>query len=100
MANRRYPRSVEPPPRVLDGATVVATASLDGATATGKTRHEPSGPFAHLALARYDDAATDWYLFYCDEEWRVVNDTAHATRLEAEQQAAFEFAGVVFRAVE
>ncbi len=70
------------------------------------TRHsgagelQDSGGFVHLALAAYEDETAGVYLFYCDEEWTVLNDTCHGNRAEAERQAQFEFEGVQFRDLE
>jgi hypothetical protein len=83
----------------IDGARVLKTARLDGTTPTGIARHYRDGQlqtdFTRLALAQYDnDPAV--YIFYCDDAWNCLNDTAHADLADAEQQAAGEFEGVSF----
>ncbi len=86
-------------PQLLDGARVLETASLEGAAATGRTRHVVGGEeiakFSALAIAAYD-AESGVYLFYCDEEWRVVTDTRHDSVEEARAQAEFEFGRLKF----
>jgi hypothetical protein len=54
---------------------------------------ELMGVFPNLAIAQYDDDP-GFYLFYCDESWKVVADTWHETAAGAESQAEFEYAGV------
>lgn len=86
------------PPTELDGARVLAFAVVDESVVpTGGTVHrvgnEVLAPVAGLAIARYDGEA-QYYLIYCDWEWRVITDTSH-TRLElAREQAEFEYQGV------
>ncbi|MEU8218080.1 hypothetical protein AB0C47_20150 [Micromonospora taraxaci] len=88
------------PPTLLDGARVTMFANLAlGQLPTGATRHSV-GNFAevvaHLAIARYDEAEADCYLFYCTGDWAVVTDTCHPTEAEAVAQAEFEFGRVAF----
>ncbi|MFG1867357.1 hypothetical protein [Micromonospora arborensis] len=88
------------PPALLDGARVTMFASLaPGQLPTGATRHSV-GNFAevvaHLAIARYDEAATEFYLFYCTDDWEVVTDTWHPTEMDAVAQAEVEFGDVTF----
>ena len=82
-------------PTRLDGATVLATARLDIAQATGNTRHLRDGGLANaritrLAIARYEDQS-GVYVFYCDDDWSVVTDTFHDEVDGARNQARFEF---------
>jgi hypothetical protein len=86
------------PPRVLDGAQVVAYAIVTGdVAATGATRHvvgdSEMGPAAALAIACYPDVE-DFYLFYLDEGGEVVTDTLHRSLAGAMRQAAFEYVGL------
>ncbi|MET8198484.1 hypothetical protein [Micromonospora taraxaci] len=48
------------------------------------------------AVARYDEAEVDCYLFYCTGDWAVLTDTWHPTEAEAVAQAEFEFGDVTF----
>ncbi|MFE2996188.1 hypothetical protein ACFXG4_14365 [Nocardia sp. NPDC059246] len=86
-------------PRFLDGARVLATADIRGATPSGRTRHEVDGlvvnDFVGLAIARYD-ASPEVYLFYCDGEWNVITDTCHHSIAGAREQASDEFGPVEF----
>ncbi|MEV1014549.1 MULTISPECIES: hypothetical protein [unclassified Micromonospora] len=88
------------PPARLDGAQVTLVASLaPGQLATGATRHSVSNfaeVVAHLAIARYDEADADFYLFYCTGDWQVLTDTCHSTEAKAVAQAVFEFGDVTF----
>jgi len=86
------------PPKEIDGATVLIVADLAASTETGRTRHnignEQAGGFAALAIAKYR-SDPGYYLFYCDETWKVVTDTYHETLEAAVGQIRFEFTGVV-----
>jgi hypothetical protein len=88
-----------PPPKEIDGATVVKVADLSGATETGRTRHVVGGEQAHgfaaLAIAKYD-SDPGYYLFYCDAAWSAVTDTYHETIAAAVAQAQYEFTGIAF----
>ncbi|WP_433117366.1 hypothetical protein [Micromonospora sp. CA-246542] len=88
------------PPARLDGARVTMVASLaPGQSLTGATRHSVSNfaeVVAHLAIARYDEADNEFYLFYCTHDWQVLTDTWHPTEADAVAQAEFEFGGVTF----
>ena len=81
-----------------------AVADLGHVSPTGRTQHtrdgvaQDSAHFAHLALAAYDET-DDVYLFYCDDDWVVLNETCHTSRAQAEEQAQLEFEGVRFRDV-
>ncbi|MGC4768559.1 hypothetical protein ACLQ25_06170 [Micromonospora sp. DT44] len=91
------------PPARLDGAWVTMFASLaPGQSPTGATRHSVSNfaeVVAHLAIARYDEADADFYLFYCTSDWQVLTDTCHPAEATAVAQAEFEFGGVTFTRV-
>lgn len=86
-------------PSVLGGAKVLRSArvSLLSGAQTGSTRHIVAGTlmgaFPNLAIAQYDDDP-GFYLFYCDDSWKVLADTWHETVADAESQAEFEYAGV------
>ncbi len=63
-------RATIPPPDRINGAEVIAYALLgEGCRPTGRCQHRhgerPLGPFAGLAIARYDDDC-GFYLYYCD----------------------------------
>lgn len=90
--------SVPPIPDQLDGATVICYSPIDNRhKPTGGTQHYrkglPQGEFAGLAICRYEGAA-DFYLFYCDESWNVVNDTCHESLELALRYAELEYTGV------
>ena len=78
----------------MDGAQVLAVARLARRAPTGRTRHfvgnEQVLTFDYLALAQYD-GADGVYLFYCDDEWRVITDTLHDSVAAAQSQAEDEF---------
>jgi hypothetical protein len=85
-------------PRHIGDFVVVCYASIDARhRATGKTRHHVDGrlqpAMAGLAICRYPDDS-EFYLLYCDADWRPVTDTCHPTVEQAKHQAEFEYAGV------
>jgi hypothetical protein len=91
---------MESPPETLDGAGVLQFASLARSQPSGKTGHGAGGVeaslveaslFAAVAIARYEDDASNVYLFYCDRSWNVVTDTSHEDVAAAIAQANFEF---------
>ncbi|MGW0218808.1 hypothetical protein ACWDXH_30915 [Micromonospora chokoriensis] len=88
------------PPTRLDGARVTMFVNLaPGQLPTGATRHSVNDfaeLVAHLAIARYDEAEGEFYLFYCTGGWAVLTDTCHPTEAEAVAQAEFEFGRVAF----
>ena len=90
---------MEPPPRSLDGARVVAYADVSDVEPTGRTRHYVDGAlasgFTALAIARYDPEG-EVYLLYCDDKWNVVTDTRHDTVEAARDHAGFEFGRISF----
>jgi hypothetical protein len=92
---------VSEPQDSIDGARVLAFAAIDDSvTSTGRTVHragtEVLGPFSGLVIARYD-GDNQFYLFYCDQDWRVVSDTLHSSEESARKQADFEYRGLDWR---
>jgi hypothetical protein len=90
---------MHPPPKKLDGADVVVWAALDDSvSATGFCTHTvdgaPMAPAAALAICVYSENPWQYYLFHCDQEWRVVTDTCHDTLELAQRQAEAEYARV------
>jgi hypothetical protein len=88
-------------PRTLDGAKVLRYARVtESVEPTGRTRHFKGNllrPAFSVAIARYEDAPdSGYYLFYLDEEGVVVTDTNHDSMEAALDQAAFEYAGLVW----
>lgn len=86
------------PPQELDGASVVKFAVVTPEVQpTGTTHHTIGGadfgPAAALAVARYP-ARDGIYLFYLDDDGRVVTDTWHPSLDDALAQAAFEYEGL------
>ena len=51
------------------------------------------GPAAALAICQYE-GDSQYYLFYCDDEWNVRTDTCHQSLDDAKDQAEFEYEGV------
>jgi hypothetical protein len=88
-------------PATIDGTTVVQVADLASARPTRRTRHIrfgeelSAGAFRYLVVAQYE-GESDVYLFYLDEQWRVLSDTLHADVERAIQQAEYEFENVRF----
>ncbi len=85
-------------PENIDGAKVLLYSLIDSRHRfTGNCRHVvfgvEAGPVDGLAICRYDEGL-DYYLFYCDAEWRTLTDTCHDTLDGAKDQAEFEYAGV------
>jgi hypothetical protein len=85
-------------PEELDGAKVVKYAVVSSKVKpTGATRHlvagAQPGPTAALAIARYREE-DGFYLFYLDDEGRVVTDTLHESLEAAFDQASFEYYGL------
>ena len=91
-------------PTHLDGALVLAVADARRARPTGMTVHRVGAPghekvlsgFSALAIAQCEEGGGEFYVFYCDPEWRVMTDTSHRTFEEAVEQAESEFEGLRF----
>ncbi len=85
------------PPQLIDGAHLLLFTRID-------SRHEPTQACDHtvagaplptvagLAICRYDEAGP-FYVFYCDDAWNVLTDTAHDTLEQAREQAESEYLG-------
>ena len=85
------------PPKQLNNAEVLLYTRID-------ERHEPTGACRHtvagelmeqasgLAICRYEQDG-GFYLFYCNEDWKVITDTWHETLEDAKEQAEFEYKG-------
>ncbi len=87
-------------PQTLDNARVLKYAHVTAAVdPTGKTRHlrggTQLGPASALAVAKYD-GHQGYYLFYLDDEARVLTDTWHESVDRALAQAAFEYVGLTW----
>jgi len=82
-------------PTVIDEAKVILTNILTGEhIQTDFTTHNADG-FEHLnllAICQYEEDP-GYYLFYCDSNWKVLNDTYHDTKELAIEQAELEFKG-------
>jgi hypothetical protein len=90
------------PPEELDDARVLCFAAISGSVKpTGATAHysngQVQGPARALAICQYAGSDHDFYLFYCDEAWVVMNDTWHSTLEQAKQQAEREYEGISVR---
>ena len=89
------------PQASIDGARILAFAVInDSVKSTDRTVHkvgnEVLGPFSGLVIAQYD-GDDQFYLFYCDQDWRVVSDTLHPSEESARKQADFEYRGLDWR---
>src|SRR5262245_40060496 len=87
-----------PPPKQLDGANVLLwTTDVHATKPTVRTTHRVGdhvlGPAAALAICQYE-GDSQYYLFYCDEEWSVRTDTCHQSMDDAKRQAEFEYEGI------
>ena len=91
------------PPEYLDGAKVLFWTLLDDRNKrTGKLRLYANGTlqteFHGLAIAAYEDKngipKQETYLFFCDENWEVENDTYHDSVDAAKAQAEMTFTGI------
>jgi hypothetical protein len=64
---------------------------------TGACKHtvhgERMGAMAGLMIC-HDGREQAFYLFRCDQDWRVVTDTWHPTLDEAKHQAEFDYEGI------
>ena len=81
----------------LNGARVICFTPLDERhVPTEATRHFRGGAlqrgFAGLVIAQYP-GESGYYLFYCDKDWGIQNDTLHESVQDAKAQAEFEFRG-------
>lgn len=54
------------------------------------------GAASALAVARYDDPSSGFYLFSLDEHGTVVTDTCHDSVEAALDQAALEYVGLTW----
>ena len=87
-------------PSQVDGANVIAFATLPRETASAGTEHQVFGETVSLSgllLGQYN-GSSQIYLFYCDEHWNVITDTLHDSVDEAVEQARFEFGDIAFAA--
>ena len=87
-------------PQTLDKARVLKYAQVTAAVdPTGKTRHLRGGarlgPASALAVAKYEDGE-GYYLFYLDDEGRVMTDTWHESVDRALAQADVEYVGLTW----
>ena len=94
---KKNPPSAKAPP-AIGKFDVLCYSMIDARHhPTKKTRHYVGGSLeesmAGLAIARYPEDR-EFYLLYCDQDWKPVTDTCHATIEEAKHQAEFEYAGV------
>jgi hypothetical protein len=85
---------------MLDGAQVLRYAVVDNSVAhTGACVHRKFnkviGPAAALAICQFD-GDNQFYLYYCDAQWKVVTDTCHESLEKALEQAEFEYRGLCF----
>lgn len=86
------------PPWQLDNALVLGYAVIGGSIVpTGRTIHRVGslviGSTKGLAICKYE-GDPGFYLFYCDDSWRVATDTYHDSLVAALRQAEFEYRGV------
>ena len=77
----------------IDGAKILSYNNINfGNIRTGATLHVgiSNDNIKILAIGKYDEDP-GYYLFYCDNNLNVLNDTYHNTIDEAKEQAEFEF---------
>jgi hypothetical protein len=91
--------SMTRPPKLIDGARVLAYTPLDSRhVTTGGTKHIVGGEQAPapklLAICQYADD-NGFYLFGCDETWSTITDTWHESIDQAKAQAEFEHRGTL-----
>lgn len=82
-------------PTTLDGANLLFSNMLsDEHVPTGFTTHNAEGyeRLDRLAICKYEQDP-GYYLFYCDSNWNVLNDTYHDSKAQAIEQAELEFTG-------
>lgn len=85
------------PPIAINDAKVICVTILDrrhrytGNCLQLRDGHALFPPYG-LAICKYDED-DGYYLFACDDEWRVQSDTYHASIDEARAQAEFEYCG-------
>lgn len=85
-------------PKEIDDARVIVFSAIDERhTPTEDAKHYAAGNLtptpASLAICRYEDADA-FYLFGCDQDWRVITDSCHMSLDEAKAQAEREYSGV------
>jgi hypothetical protein len=82
-------------PTTIDEATVIQTNILSSEhVQTGFTIHhaEDFERLNQLAICKYEEDP-GYYLFYCDSNWNVLNDTYYDSKEQAIEQAELEFKG-------
>mgnify|MGYP001603756822 CR=1 FL=1 len=82
----------------IGGAKILEFVTLTSANkSTGATRHiigeQEQKEFYGLAICQYEEE-DGFYLFYCDSDWKELNDTWHEDLESAKDQASFEFTGL------
>lgn len=84
-------------PKEIDSALVIQACLLtSNHVSTGFTTHHAEGfeKLDRLAICKYDGEG-GYYLFYCDSNWHVLNDTFHDSLEFAIEQAELEFTGTI-----
>ena len=72
-------------PRELDGARVYLRTANDGSIVYGSVQRPGSGGdpvISGFAVCRYPDDE-HFYLFGCDADWKILNDTRHESSTHA-----------------
>jgi hypothetical protein len=87
-------------PQEIDGAPVIAIASVAAGSATGATRHHVNGELVNerirwLAICENRDRH-EAYLFYCAEDWTIITDSWYEAVQDAFDHAQRQFEGVSF----
>ena len=86
---------------MIDGARVLWWADTAGIAKTDactfRRDDQVQTSFPAIAIARYEDEASDCYLFLCDEEWETQNDTDHRSVDEARAFAESLYPGITNR---
>jgi hypothetical protein len=91
------PTGMHPCPSHIAGGRVVCYTPIDSRHRhTGNTRQivngQVLGTAAGLAICQHADDE-GFYLYGCDQHWNPLSDTWHASLVEAQSQAEFEYIG-------
>ena len=84
-------------PKIIGGMGTIVYSPIDARHRfTGRTKQivggELMGPMAGVAIC--SSGPDGFYLFGCDQNWKNITDTWHATLEDAKRQAEFEYEGV------
>jgi hypothetical protein len=84
--------AITPCPEKLGGGRVLCWLSLEHASRIHLVSKFEGRTIVGVAIC-FIDTDDAYFLFGCDENWRVLTDTWHRSREEAQCQADFEYPG-------